>query len=192
MNWASAIWEWIPNGLKKFVGMGLASGLAFSCVLFIWLLWGSGYIHEKLNIPTATQRQAENEALERERASEQQRAIALTAERVVTMAMDSARQSQDSLFNAIVKEVIEPGIERQNRLFEQVRELNRRMGINNDKLDAQVSSTETAARSMEELRVLMRQGLAETELDDLLRLMQKIDADQERIKSKLKIKTKEF
>lgn len=192
MTWAfntvKRILEWIPNWLRRFVGYGVS----LSMVLFLWLIWGTGYIQEKLNIPTRADVERVKEKTDTNNALEQQRAIAITASQVVSMAMDSARIAQDSLFNALVKDVIEPGIERQNRLFEQVRELNRRMGINNEKLDAQASTSERASTTMEELRVLMNSTMTVAERNELMALMKKIDADQERIKAKLKIKTQEF
>jgi Mg2+ and Co2+ transporter CorA len=44
------IWQAIPQGLKKFVGYGVASGIALSLVVAMYLFWGSGYLQERLGL----------------------------------------------------------------------------------------------------------------------------------------------
>jgi mevalonate kinase len=44
------IWAAIPSALKRFVGYGVASGIALAIVLAMYLFWGTGYLQERLGI----------------------------------------------------------------------------------------------------------------------------------------------
>lgn len=48
LSWITRIWEAIPNGLKKFVGYGVASGIALAIVLAGYLFWGSDAVQQRL------------------------------------------------------------------------------------------------------------------------------------------------
>jgi hypothetical protein len=44
------IWDNIPGALKRFVGYGVASGIALAIVLAMYLFWGTGFLQERLGI----------------------------------------------------------------------------------------------------------------------------------------------
>ena len=44
------IWASIPSALKRFVGYGVASGIALAIVLAMYLFWGTGFLQERLGI----------------------------------------------------------------------------------------------------------------------------------------------
>ena len=50
------IWAAIPSALKRFVGYGVASGIALAIVLAMYLFWGTGYLQERLGtkVPSIT------------------------------------------------------------------------------------------------------------------------------------------
>lgn len=177
------IWNAIPNGLKKFIGYGIAAGIASSMVIFLFLVWGTGFVQEKLNIPTKHDVDQAAEELRGMNEEDMQRAINTT----VAAAMDSAAKAQDALMDAMVRDVIEPGIERQNRLFEQVRALNRKMGINNDLLDQQAARTSETADVLQQLQTLMRESDPRNGTQELLRRFERYEQNQEQIMKKMKI-----
>lgn len=45
-----SIWAAIPGSLKRFVGYGVASGIAMSMVLAMYLFWGTGYLQDRLGV----------------------------------------------------------------------------------------------------------------------------------------------
>ena len=44
------IWAAIPSALKRFVGYGVASGIALAIVLAMYLFWGTGFLQDRLGI----------------------------------------------------------------------------------------------------------------------------------------------
>lgn len=50
MSALQSIWQAIPVGLKRFVGYGVASGVALSLVLAMYLFWGTGYLQDRLGL----------------------------------------------------------------------------------------------------------------------------------------------
>lgn len=49
------IWAAIPGALKRFVGYGVASGIALAIVLAMYLFWGTGFLQERLGIMVTKQ-----------------------------------------------------------------------------------------------------------------------------------------
>lgn len=185
MNWTDLIsrfWNSIPNGLKKFVGYGLASGLALTIVLAAWLFWGTGYIQEKLNIPTRDLMRQEQDRVSNMNDAELHKAIMLT----VQLAMDSARATNDSLFDTMVRDVIEPGIEKQNRLYRQVERLSKLVGDNNSLLEEQTARTSS---SIDQLRdQVLNKDDGRAVMGEILDEMRSNRERDEMIMKKLRIK----
>jgi hypothetical protein len=50
MDILRTIWENIPGALKRFVGYGVASGIALAIVLSMYLFWGTGFLQDRLGI----------------------------------------------------------------------------------------------------------------------------------------------
>lgn len=190
LEWLKGIWEWIPNGLKKFVGIGVACGIALTLVLAAWLFWGTGYIQEKLNIPTKDTVLQEQDRVSRMSEEELQSAIAYTATEVVAVAMEQAKAENDSLFDTMVREVIEPGIKKQNLLYKQVERLSKMMGDNNSLL---VEQTERTTSSIEQLRdqVINKDDGREV-MNTILEEMRRNRERDMAIMKKLKINIQEF
>lgn len=183
-------WNWIPSGLKKFVGIGIACGIALTLVLAAWLFWGTGYIQEKLNIPTRADVAAAKESVAVKSEAELQQAIAATALEVVGVAMRQAEAENDSLFQTMVRDVIEPGIAKQNRLYKQVERLSKLMGDNNSLL---VEQTERTTSSIEQLRdQVINKDDGRQLMSEILEEMQRNRERDKAIMKKLKINIQEF
>lgn len=49
------IWAAIPGSLKRFIGYGVAAGIALAIVLAMYLFWGTGYLQDRLGLMVTKQ-----------------------------------------------------------------------------------------------------------------------------------------
>lgn len=90
LSWIPRIWESIPNGLKKFVGIGVACGMAMVIVMAGYLFWGSEVVQERL---------ARMKLASKEDISDQTEAL----ERGSAHAMDALLMRYDSTLHAYLQ-----------------------------------------------------------------------------------------
>lgn len=107
------------------------------------------------------------------------------ADSTVRSAIDSVQGVNDSLFTAMVRDVVEPGIRRQNALMREVKRLNELMGLSNAMLEEQGERTQRTNDKLDEMRGLMNTN----DKEELLQMLRAIQQDNDAIKRKLKIQS---
>lgn len=179
----------IPSWLRKFVGYGVAAGIAMAIVVVAFLMIPTlrDFIQAKLGMPTVQNVNDVAAGVSAMSESELRSTIAFTAAEVVRLAMDSAAASQDTLFAQMDREVIRPGLNRLNLITRNVRELNLLMNVNNDILDAQGQRTDRTNSTIEELRDLVQGAQSAEERERLEDKMDLIIKQNEAIMKKQKI-----
>lgn len=188
----TTVWNVIPTGLKKFVGYGIAAGIAMCMVLFMFLFWGTGLIQEKLGIPTKTDVQAVQDNVRAEREEDMVQAVEFTARYIVKQALDSARMANDSLFNQISNDLIEPGIDKLNSVEANVRRLNERLGLSNDLLKQQAAAQRETNDRFGSLQQQL-QGDDDAEFKrEVLEQFRSLREEQEEIRNRLKTSKGKF
>ncbi len=188
----SSVWNWILQGLKKFVGIGLAAGLALCMVLFMFLFWGTGLIQEKLGIPTKADVKAVQTTVNERHDQDVMAAAEFTARYLVSNAIDSLQQRNDSLFARISNELIEPGIDKLVSVEAQVQRLNERLGVNNDLAQQQVVEQRRTRDQIGTLQQQLSGTSTEATLNTILQQLQQLRDDQEAIHQRLKTSKQKF
>jgi len=185
-----AIFNAIPDWLKKFIGYGVSAGIAFACVVFAFLSFGplSAYIKEKLGIT----RDIESVSGSIQYATEDQMnaAIDLSVHRMVSDSRERIQHENDSLFQAVSNGLIEPGIKRLRSVEENIKRLNGLMGLSNDLITRQLDESKATNDHIDRLqRELDGQDIA-AKLDNIIREMREQRDDIEEIKKARNTKQK--
>lgn len=166
----------LPDRLQRFVGVGIATGIALGILSLVFLFWGTGYVQDQLGLPSKKDIQEVSHAV-REKSDEQAIAAAeWTANYVVRQAMDSARVAQDSLFNEISTGIIRPGIARLQAVEAEVASLRRIVGQGNELQRQQLDRTAEANDRIGELGQLLR-----TDQPDMNAVLQALQQINERL-----------
>ncbi len=76
----AGLWERMPQRLQQAIAIGLSVAIVVTAIMLVWLVWGSGYFHEKLGLP-ATKADIEQQT-------------------------ETLRENRDSLVSATVEEAI--------------------------------------------------------------------------------------
>lgn len=186
------VWNWLqrrPAGLRKFVlivfGAGIALGVGGLLVLVGYITWSNGTIYERTGyLPPDQVLDIKNSVNAR---SDEE--VAKIAGAVVGLAMDSARSAQDSMFAAISKDVIEPGIKELKANSKDIKEVKRVLGMNTDRITEQTAVTASATWSIDAMKSAM-DDKADEQTDLLRQVLSELQvtrADNAQIKKKLKI-----
>lgn len=166
----------LPDRLQRFIGVGIAVGIALGILALVFLFWGTGYVQDQLGLPSKKDIQEVSAAV-RDKSDEQAIAAAeWTANYVVKQAMDSARAAQDSLFTEISDAVIEPGIRRLNNIEARTARLEQLMGQSNALQRQQLDRTAEANDRIGELGQLLR-----TDQPDMNAVLQALQQINERL-----------
>lgn len=165
----SALFNLVPQWLRKFVGYGVSAGIALMLVVlaFASVPVLRDFLREKLGVPTREDLDTVSERTDAQLAG----AIEFTAREVVDRAMRHEHARQDTLFDALSRELIEPGIARLRTVEDQVRALNRQMGINNDQGREQNDRLGQLSRQLE-------QSSNEAKIDSLLLEVKRLSTAQ--------------
>ena len=169
------IWHAVPAGLRRFVGTGIAAGIAMLIVMTGWLFWGTGYIQERLGIPTRTDVEAVADAVTI--ASEDQvLAVArIVSEQTIRRYDDSLRTEAERLS----REVAEPLVGTVEQLIRRVAAIEGQIGATNRKLDDLPRQTGHAAARITESMDALRRELEAAEIrENMLRLQRQLDSIQ--------------
>jgi hypothetical protein len=188
----AGLWTALPSGLKKFIGYGLSAGIALVMVVFAFLSFPllTDYIKQRLGIREDVESVTQGV---RERSEEEMNmAIAFTTRTVVNAAMDSLRHANDSLFNQISTELIEPGIDKLNSVEANVRRLNERLGLGNDLLKQQADAQRETNNRIGTLQQQLNTPNNEVTLNAILQQLQDMQAEQEDIRNRLKTTKQKF
>lgn len=185
LNLLSRAWNALPQGLRKFVGYGLAAGIAMCMVLFMFLFWGTGLIQEKLGIPTKLDVQAVQLGVSQRSEAELVAATEFTARYLVNQALDSLQQRNDSLFATLSRGLIEPGIHKLNTVEAQVRRLNDLLGVNNDLAREQAAAQRRTQDQIGTLQQQLTGTSTEAALERILRELQAVREEQDVLHQRL-------
>jgi hypothetical protein len=191
-SFIASLWVALPSGLKKFIGYGLSAGIALVMVVFAFLSFPllTDWIKQRLGIREDVESVTQGV---RERSDEEMNmAIAFTTRTVVNAAMDSLRHANDSLFNQISTELIEPGIDKLNSVEANVRRLNERLGLGNDLLKQQADAQRETNNRIGTLQQQLNTPNNEATLNAILQQLQDMQAEQEEIRNRLKTTKQKF
>jgi hypothetical protein len=192
MGLLNAGWNAIPTGLKKFVGIGFAAGIAMCMVLLMFLFWGTGLIQDKLGIPTKADVEAVENNVRTHNEEELVAAVELTARYIVQRSIDSLQQRNDSLFDRISNELIEPGIDKLNGVEAQVQRLSEKLGVNNDLAQQQVAEQRRTSDQIGTLQQQLSGTSTEATLNTIMHQLQQLRDDQEALHQRLKTSKQKF
>lgn len=172
----------MPDRLQRFVGVGIAVGIALGILALVFLFWGTGYVQDQLGLPSKKDIQQVSDAV-RDRSDEQAIAAAeWTANYVVHQAMDSARAAQDSLFAEISAGIIRPGIARLQAVEAEVASLRRIVGQGNDLQRQQLDRTAEATDRIGDLSRQLEQR-QQPDLDIILQELRTINQRLEAVEN---------
>lgn len=191
-SFIAGMWVALPSGLKKFIGYGLSAGIALVMVVFAFLSFPllTDFIKQRLGIREDVE--AVTQGVRTRSDEELNMAIAFTTRTVVNAAMDSLRHANDSLFNQISTELIEPGIDKLNSVEANVRRLNERLGLGNDLLKQQADAQRETNDRIGTLQQQLNQPNNDATLNAILKQLQVMQAEQEDIRNRLKTTKQKF
>lgn len=181
---AADVFNAVPVWLRKFIGYGISAGIAFACVVFAFLSFGplTTYIKDKLNIIDKQDVKRVSESVQYASEDQMNAAIDLTARRLVEDSRERIRLENDSLFQVVSVDLIEPGIKRLRSLEENVKRLNSMMGMSNDLLTQQRDQSRIANDRLGELQQRLNGSELGQKLDQIMLEMQRQREDIEVIK----------
>jgi len=181
---AADVFNAVPVWLRKFIGYGISAGIAFACVVFAFLSFGplTTYIKDKLNIIDKQDVKRVSESVQYASEDQMNAAIDLTARRLVEDSRERIRLENDSLFQVVSVDLIEPGIKRLRSLEENVKRLNSMMGMSNDLLTQQRDQSRIANDRLGELQQQLNGSELGQKLDQIMLEMQRQREDIEVIK----------
>lgn len=187
----SSLWNLIPEFLRRFIGYGLAAGIALVMVVLAFLSFPllRDYIKEQLGIRQDVQAVSDNL---QERTDEQlNAAIVFTSRTVVNAAMDSLAHANDSLFARVSTDLIEPGIVKLNTLEAQVQRLNVMLGVNNDLAREQAQAQRQTLDQIGTLQQRLNTPDNAATLEAILTELRNVREEQEAMRDRLNKTTKQ-
>lgn len=172
-----AIASAVPDWLRKFIGYGVAAGIAMGIIVFVILAFRpfTDFVKDKLGIPERTQAADLVDAVQV--ASEDQLLATMVFVANERAAHDSARNA--ALFDTLSTTVIEPGIKRLNSIERQVVRLSELMGVSNGLISEQINYTRETKSRMALLQEQMnsRDPAAEqADREEMLRIIRTLTA----------------
>lgn len=191
-SFIAGMWVALPSGLKKFIGYGLSAGISLVMVVFAFLSFPllTDFIKQRLGIREDVE--SVTQGVRTRSDEELNMAIAFTTRTVVNAAMDSLRHANDSLFNQISTELIEPGIDKLNSVEANVRRLNERLGLGNDLLKQQADAQRETNDRIGTLQQQLNQPKNDATLNAILKQLQDMQTEQEDIRNRLKTTKQKF
>jgi len=167
------IWHAIPAGLRRFVGQGIAAGIAMLLVMFGWLFWGTGYIQERLGIASRNDIQQVASAVTV--ASEDQ--VIAMSQAVATQAIRLYDDSLKREAERLTKDVAEPLVATVQRLVDRVAAIEAQMGVTNRTLADLPRQTGHATERITQSMDALRRELERAEIEKNLKaLQQRLDS----------------
>jgi len=165
-------WKRLPGMVQRAMAYGLMAGIAMGVVVFVFLAFDpfTDWVKQRFNI---TQDLARVEDAVQVRSEDQlNAAIEHTAGRMIDSAQQRMRSENDSLFAKVSEDLIEPGIQKLNRLEENVRYLNKLLNVSNELLTQQTNANRLNADRLSEMQQQMNGGNNDDKLDAILRKLE--------------------
>lgn len=167
-------WKAIPPGMVKYVGAGvtMATMVILIIIAFLKIPFLNTMVREAMDTPTRGQ--VDNIADQVQTRSEDQlnTAIELTAGHMIDSAQQRMRHENDSLFAKVSEDLIEPGINKLNRLEENVRYLNKLLNVSNELLTQQTNANRLNADRLSQMQQQMNGAGNDDKLDAILRKLE--------------------
>lgn len=175
-------WKKLPGMLQRAVAYGLMAGVAMGVVVFVFLAFEpfTNYVKEKLGIHEDLAR-VEN-AVQVSTEDQLNAAIEFTSGRMIDSAQQRMRHENDSLFAKVSEDLIEPGINKLNRLEENVRYLNKLLNVSNDLLIQQTNANRLNADRLSQMQQQMNGSGNDQKQDAILRKLEEMQATIDEMK----------
>lgn len=169
MELAARIWNAIPAGLRKWVGGGIALGVAALIVLLGYLLYQSGYLKEKLGIDDIRKDIAQQTVqMEQVLPNAIDETVARYDSTLKQYLADERKLAEDTIMKPMLRAIVELDRQQQKML--------RGMGASTESMEQRTRAID------EQLTRLLQQQDSEAERNRLLReVLQKLEEQNEQI-----------